>query len=424
VHVGDGATVRCDYVNRNTPVATGDISLSKVTIGETGSFPFQITSPTSAVTTATATTADEGQPEVVAGVTGAAIGTWTVRETLPAPSALGSWATTSVQCNGADVTFTSSSAGGGATWVTATRAIGAGENVDCLFANTFTPGGELQISKTTVGGTGSFAFPVLRADQFEGDAVPGDAFTVYSATTVAAGEAVAATPDAGRPPLTSLPVDAGDASTYYLSELSPPETDTDTWFTTAVTCRDLVTDANVPITVYPDIRVVQVSLTAAHPRVGCSATNTLTPVGTLLLSKQITGAKAGLQGAIAFTVTCDDGTAGGLVIAAGEKGTVEMDAPLIVREDAVCAVTEAASGTSDAAPLTNTTHSVNDGAAASGTTVKVPVASGDAATVAFVDVYGGLAPSGAGQGTAAYALLGLLLIGLGALAYRLAAGLQ
>ena len=420
VRVGDGATVTCDYVNRDTPKTTGDLTISKVTIGGVGSFPVRITDPASAVTNLTATTTDEFVPEVVGSTTAGATGDWSLRETLPAPTALGTWVAESIQCNGADVPFSTSPAGGGATFVTATRTITAGETVDCFIANRFDPGGELTISKTSVEGTGLFAFPVLRGDQFTEDQHPSDAFTVYEATTTSAGTPTPATPEAGRPALTGLPVDAGPASTYYLSEFSPPATDTDTWITTAVGCRDLDSGATVPITIYQDIRVVAVQLTAAHPRVGCSATNTLTAVGTLAVSKTITGAKAGLQGQVVLGISCADGTDATLVVGAGSKGTSELASPLVLREDTTCTITETQTGSSDSAPLTNTTHAVDGGAAASGTTVTVSVGSGDARSVAFTDVYGGLAPSGASQGTPAYALLGLLLVGLGAAAYRLA----
>jgi hypothetical protein len=60
---------------------------------------------------------------------------------------------------------------------------------------------------------------------------------------------------------------------------------------------------------------------------------------------------------------------------------------------------------------------VNGGAAASGTAVSVQVASGSDSTVAFTDVYGGLSPSGASPATPAYALLGVVLILLGTVAY-------
>ena len=420
VRVGDGATVRCDYVNRDTPKTTGDLTVSKVTEGGTGSFPVQITDPNGAVTDLTATTTDALVPELVGSTTAGATGDWTVRETLPAPTSLGRWETASVQCNGADVPFSTSPAGGGATFVTATRTITAGETVDCFIANRFDPGGELTITKTSLDGTGTFVFPVLRGDQFDGDQHPSDAFTVYGATTAAAGDPTSAAPLAGRAPLTHLPVGAGPASTYYLSELSPPETATGTWRTTAVGCRDLDTGATVPITIYQDIRVVAVALTAAHPRVGCSATNALVAVGTLTLSKRITGPDAGEQGQVTLSAVCQDGTRGSLVVGAGATGTTTSAAPLVLREATSCIVTETQTGDDSAAPLTSTTYAVDGGAERSGAAVTVSVGSGDAVQVAFTDVYGGLAPSGATPGTPAYALLGLLLLLLGAGVYRAA----
>ncbi len=417
VHVGDGATVTCTYVNRDTPKTTGDLSISKVTYGGVGTFPVRITDPLSATTNLTATTTEDGVPDLVGATTAGATGTWAVRETLPAPTPLGRWDATSVQCNGAAVPFSTSSAGGGATFVTASRTINAGETVDCLLGNTFTPGGELQLAKTSEDGAGTFVFPVVRADQFTGDSVPGDAFTIYEATTAAAGDTAVGTALAGRQDLVDLPVDAGDASTYYVSELSPDQTASATWLPTAVSCRNISNGAVVPITVYPQQRLIKVTLTSAHPQVRCTATNTLTPVATLAVSKQIEGAKAGLQDAVRIAVLCTDGTAGELALPAGARGTTTMQTPLVVRTPGTCTVTETATGDNASAPLTETTHAVNGGAATSGTAVSVTVASGSTNTAAFIDVYGGLAPSGASPATPAYALLGVVLILLGTVAY-------
>ena len=66
---------------------------------------------------------------------------------------------------------------------------------------------------------------------------------------------------------------------------------------------------------------------------------------------------------------------------------------------------------------TETTHAVNGGAPSSGTTASVTVASGSTNTAAFTDVYGGLSPSGASPATPAYALLGVVLLLLGTVAY-------
>ena len=67
--------------------------------------------------------------------------------------------------------------------------------------------------------------------------------------------------------------------------------------------------ASVPLTVYRDLQLVSVQLTAAHPRVRCLAVNALQPVGHLDVAKAINGTLAGLQDAVKVAVTCDDGTA-------------------------------------------------------------------------------------------------------------------
>jgi hypothetical protein len=412
VHVGDGATVTCTYVNAEVAPATGALTLNKVTYGGVGSFPFLVTRPDASTLAATATTTTEGNDVLVASTPSAPAGSWTARETLPASTSLGSWDVQSVQCNGATQAFSTSAGPSGTTYVTATRTIGGGETVDCTFANVFTPGGLIEIAKRTTGGVGTFSFPVVRLDQLDVDGAAG-LFTAYGATVSSAGTVTDASPLSGHAALDHLPVGAGDASTYFLGELSPPETTTATWTPTAVTCTDIGGGGIVPITVYPDIRAVKLVLTSSHPRVRCIADNSLVPVGHLDVSKTIEGRDAGLQGSVAIAVSCGDGTTGSLTLPAGATGTTSLGSPLVTREATHCTVSESANGSSSAAPLTSTTFSANGATAVEATQVSVAVPSGQTSQVAVVDVYGGLAPSGASGSTALYALLGLLLTGTG-----------
>jgi hypothetical protein len=213
VRVGDGATVTCTYTNAEDAPASGSLSLDKVTYGGTGSFPFLITRPDTSTATATATTTAEGVPALVASTPSSLAGQWSVRETLPAPTTLGTWEPSSVQCNGTDLTYTTAAGPGGSTYVTAQRTVAAGETVSCTFANEFSPSGELQITKRTHGGTGHFDFPVVRADQLDASGTPSDLFTAYGVDVTTAGRTTTAHALPGYSDLTHLPIDDGASST-------------------------------------------------------------------------------------------------------------------------------------------------------------------------------------------------------------------
>jgi hypothetical protein len=418
VKVGDGATVACNYVNRTTPPVTGHLELTKITYGGVGSFPFRITDPLGSVTTATATTTAEGREKVVASADTGATGTWTTRETLPADTEAGGWKATSVQCNGDTVPFTTSDGPSGATYVTAERTITENETVACAFANTFVPDGQILIDKRTSAGTGTFAFPVVRQDQADS----GAAFAFYEATTTTPGVVTAAHPASGYPALSHLAVGEGTASTYEISELSPPNTTTAYWQLTAVTCTGVSDDLPVAADVNLTTGTVTVELTAAEPRVRCLFDNerveqgSVATDGAVLLTKQITGRLAGDQGGVHFALTCANGASGSWQVPAGQTGTVGMSAPFIVPEAASCTVTETQNGSSASVPLTVTSWTVDAGAKSNGSSVSFQTVADHTTQVAVIDEYGDLAPSGATTAST-YALLGLLLVGLGSVLF-------
>jgi len=413
VRVGDGATVTCTYTNAEVQATTGFLQLSKVTYGDVGSFDYLITRGDNSTFSVSATTAVEGEPVVVANTSAAAVGTWSVRETLPAPTARGAWSVDAVQCNGADVPFTTSAGPAGTTYATASRDILAGDATDCLFANRFTPGGELQIAKRTSGGTGSFAFPVIRADQIDEDGTITDLFSMYGVDVPATGSATTATAVAGFPALTGLPVGQGEASTYLVSELAPPDSPTASWRFSAVSCTDLDSGDAVAVTGALGGRALRVELTDAHPRVRCLADNALQPVGGLDVSKTITGDGAGAQGEVRLAISCADGTRETLVVPAGATGTTALANTLALRDPTTCTVTETADGTGTDTPRVSTVMSVNGGPDVATTSASVAVASGALSSVAVVDDYAALASSGASPSTPVYALTGLLLLLLG-----------
>jgi hypothetical protein len=419
VRVGDGATVTCTYVNTEVQAASGFLQLSKVTYGGVGSFDYLITRGDSTTLTASATTTTEGEPVVIANTDASAVGTWSVRETLPAPTARGTWSIESVQCDGTDVPFVETPGPAGTTYVTASKAIGAGDATDCYFANTFTPGGELQLAKRTSGGTGTFAFPVVRADQIDEDGTVTDLFSIYAVDVTSTGTATDADAVSGFATLTDLPVGEAEASTYLVSELAPPDSPTASWRFRSVSCTDLGTGDPVPVSGALGGRALRVELTDAHPRVRCVADNALQPVGGLDVTKTIAGAGAGAQGEVSIAIACQDGTEESLVVPAGSTGTTALADTIALRDPTTCTVTETANGVRSEAPAVTTTMSVNGGDDVPTTSAAVDVESGQLSSVGVINVYDALAPSGASPATPAYALVGLLLLLLGGAAYAL-----
>ena len=417
VRVGDGATVTCTYVNTEVQAASGFLQVSKVTYGGVGSFDYLITRGDSTTLAASATTTTEGEPVVIANTDASAVGTWSVRETLPAPTPRGEWTVESVRCDGADVPFSTAPGPSGTTYVTASKAIGAGDATDCLFANRFTPGGELQLAKRTSGGTGTFAFPVVRADQVDEDGTVTDLFSIYAVTVGAAGTATDAAAVTGFATLTDLPVGEAEASTYLVSELAPPDSPTASWRFRSVACTDLDSGDPVAVTGALGGRALRVELTDDHPRVRCVADNALQPVGGLDVSKTIAGAGAGGQGEVSIAIACADGTEASLVVPAGSTGTASLADPIALRDPTTCTVTETADGVGGDAPKATTTMSVDGGPDVRTTSASVQVESGQLSSVAVLNVYDALAASGASPATPAYALAGLLLLLLGGAAY-------
>ncbi len=420
VRVGDGATVTCTYTNAEVAATTGFLQLSKVTYGGVGTFDYLITRGDSTTLTATATTTDEGAARRGGRHLGRRHRRPGVRPRDPARAPTVARRVVDRRCAvqrrrrrvrrdgrscGNDVRHRRD------------RTIGAGEATDCLFVNRFTPGGELQLAKRTSGGTGSFAFPVVRADQIAEDGTITDLFSIYGVGVATAGTTTDADAVAGFATLTDLPVGEAEASTYLVAELAPPDSPTASWRFRTVSCTDL--DTGDPVTVSGALggRALRVELTDAHPRVRCVVDNALQPVGGLDVSKTIAGAGAGAQGVVTVEVTCEDGTSRTLDVPAGSTGTTALPDTLALRDPTTCTVTETANGVRSEAPAVTTTMSVNGGDDVRTTSASVDVDSGELSTVEVLNVYDALAPSGVSSATPAYALAGLLLLLLGAAAY-------
>ena len=112
VRLAGNDTVTCTYVNERA--RTGPLSLYKVTTGEVGGpFRFKVNVPDGEVLEYTTSTDTEDKPAVVVSVPSGPQGRYTVTETLPPPSAAGTWSVDRVECMPTQVEQSSDSDGGG-----------------------------------------------------------------------------------------------------------------------------------------------------------------------------------------------------------------------------------------------------------------------------------------------------------------------
>ncbi|MFI0976218.1 prealbumin-like fold domain-containing protein [Streptomyces sp. NPDC021093] len=281
-----GDTVTCTYVDER--VTARQVSIFKRTLGETGGpFPVTVTRPDGTTSDlGSASTTDIGVPVEVGGFDNGTPGTYTVTETLPESSGVGHWTADGMQCNGEDRPSTSSGSGRARSFTVEVRANSA---LDCVLTNTYTPTGQIEISKKTVGGTGTMDFQILPIAPTYG---PYLASTGVLRTRVTTTDPDTATP---APPVTDLPY-----GRYALVEL-PHDPPAGQWRLTSVSCN------GKPLPADESAQVVELS--AATPRISCLYTDTLdTPK--LELKKTATPTTTAAGGTVTYTVTATNtGTA-------------------------------------------------------------------------------------------------------------------
>ena len=181
-------------------------------------------------------------------------------ETLPPPSAAGTWSVDRVECTPTQVEQSSDR-----TVVVVDVPPGTAPGT-CIYHNRFTPGGKIILRKQTLGGFGTTRFEVepSRDPQAPGTALPVAQFTRAElvATTTQAGEIVTAIPVTGS--LENIPL--GD---YVVTEILPPNNG-GTWSSGSVTC-----DPPVPLRAEGFSEII--TLTAERPQVTCTMVNAFTP---------------------------------------------------------------------------------------------------------------------------------------------------
>lgn len=245
IHLAAGDHVTCVYTN--VYGAQGGLTIRKQTVGGTGSFNFDVTPAGGGSSqTVTATTSEQGVPVAGSPVLSALpTGQYKITE-AQADSTEGTWALTRVSC----------SVGGGAAVVEQPPvevAVAPNQSTVCTFLNTFTPRGSITIDKTTLGGTGDVKFLIERHS---------DIGTQYLQTANVTSEGV---PTQAKPDTDADSTDHLDLGAYTITEQEPPSDPTSAWSLDSVECDG---------TVEPFAEgSVEVQLTAAHPHLRCSFTN-------------------------------------------------------------------------------------------------------------------------------------------------------
>ncbi|SDR77956.1 prealbumin-like fold domain-containing protein [Microbacterium paraoxydans] len=339
-----GDTVTCTFTNER--VRTGPGTLSKLTVGAGGTFPFAIDVPApGADRQTTVTTAGDGDQALVAESLGSTPGTYTVTETLPAPTGAGSWEAQGAQCNGTEVPLTADGQ-----QRTGTVEIGEGETFDCVVTNRYTPGGSITIRKATTPVAGSAGFVVTPR---EGARITPGTSAVYQAvaTTTTVGEFVEAEWEG--PAADALTVEP--SAHYGIVELLPAPSAEGSWSLASADCG-----ANAA-TVDTESASVDVILTPENPDAICDFTNEFQPAGHLLVVKNGSDDVALRAGDARLEVQCTPDTSYSFALPVG-AGTADAGNATVL-EAHECRVIETETGAAPDTTVATTASITIDGGA-------------------------------------------------------------
>jgi uncharacterized repeat protein (TIGR01451 family) len=246
IHLAALDHVTCTYTNQYTP-PPGGLTIRKITQGDVGRFTFDVVPLAGGeVHTVSATTTQQNVPvNAVPSLVDLAPGTYRIDEHTRDTSR-GDWSLDSVDCNGA-----------GRSTHSFEVTIVSGQQVTCLFRNSFTPAGSISLAKVTEGAVGTVGFVVEplqgRARQF-----------LQSATTTTPGAPARARPRTPADATHHLPL-----GSYRMIEETPASTPAGTWPLVSVVCGQRLLGFGQGATV--------VTLTPDHPRVPCTYTDLFTP---------------------------------------------------------------------------------------------------------------------------------------------------
>jgi uncharacterized repeat protein (TIGR01451 family) len=239
--------VTCTYTNQYVP-PPGGLTIRKITRGGVGQFTFDVTPVGGgAGHRVTATTTQQNVPvNALPSLVDLAPGTYTIDEHTPVTHK-GDWNLDSVSCN--NVTR--------ATTHSFQVTIVSGQQLTCLFTNSFTPAGSISIAKVTEGALGTVGFVV---ESLQGTPTQ----YLQSATTTAQDTPADATPRTPADATHHLPL-----GSYRIIEEAPASTPAGAWQVIGVVCNDQLLGYGQGATV--------VTLTATHPAVRCVYVDQFTP---------------------------------------------------------------------------------------------------------------------------------------------------
>lgn len=381
VTLGAGDEVVCTYTNRVDLPSSA--ALYKRTVGGVGSFAFAANGP-GLDTSTTATTTEDGVPVPFFSSDTLESGTYTVTETLPAPTSAGSWELTQVLC--ADdldelSDYTDAIVAAGSTR-TVEFTIAEGRTATCSFTDTFSPTtGSLTVAKTTVNGdtfrraVGEDPAFTLQVFPVQIDPVDFDGTTYEQSVPVPQdGTPVEATPPltAGTgPENTSAGLRTGseeEPAYYVVREIVPVALLQGRWVPGGFSCVDGDGAPVEPAAVNSAQTAVLVALTYDRPDLTCTAENTWVQNSALLVEKTATPDQTLRPGAVELVLSCDqdldldgDGELDGpfddpFTVAPGESSGLTGQ---LLPADTTCTLAEEDTGAAAQVQVT-TTYRVSD----------------------------------------------------------------
>jgi uncharacterized repeat protein (TIGR01451 family) len=237
VTLAAGDTETCTYSDSVTPPPAG-LTISKRTLGGTGSFDFSITSAAGNSQHQTIATTQEGVASA-GNPLSLPPGDYKLGESRPPPAPGGSWKLDSVSCDGKDL------GSDGPFSLT----LSSGSGAACEFTNTFVPSGSIVLRQETLGALGTVGFVVRPAGSSS------SSYAQTGTTTIEGNPVLATGNDLGNLPL----------GTYDIVETNPSALPGGYWVLDSVLCNGLPVGSGQGR--------IEITLTAAEPHDDCLVIN-------------------------------------------------------------------------------------------------------------------------------------------------------
>jgi hypothetical protein len=311
VTLAAGDAVVCAY-SLDPPAVPAGLTVRLYSPGAGAAFGVTLSAGSGTPQALTATTASDGVAVTAGGadLSAPAPGSYTATVTPPAAEAAG-WSLTAVLCNG-----TAGSING----MAATFTVATGIPLECVLRLTRKPPA-LTLNVVTAGDVATAGFSVVPADTAD----PGWGAAV---NTTGSGAQTAATGD--------VPNDLA-FGTYLITAIPPRSSESSGWRLNTFTCTpsDKVATAGAAI---------RVTLFPGSPDPVCTASYQADPTTRLQVSVRAQGSRYGRRGPTVVEVSCVDGSAGRVLLAADDSGRATLPDALAFLEPTNCTITQPTSG--------------------------------------------------------------------------------